>query len=97
MLRNCLLQIHGVARDLAGDPGPVSVNRRIMVARFGTSFSTYGPSPMHEQSLEIAEQGFAGIKSALDRIFDTDMPALRQAMDDAGVPWTPGRGVPAGN
>ena len=85
------------ARDLAGDVGPVSVNRRIMVARFGTSFSTYGPSPMHEQSLEIAEQGFAGIKSALDRIFDTDMPALRQAMDDAGVPWTPGRGVPASN
>ena len=68
-----------------------------MVALMGTSFSTYGPAPMHEQSLQIGEADFAGIKSALDRIVDTDMPALREALDDAGVPWTPGRGVPAGN
>ena len=92
---NLQLQLSGDdARDLAGDVGPVSVQRRIMVARFGTSFSTYGPGEMHEQSLKIAEQGFAGIRTALDRIFNTDMPALRKAMDQAGVPWTPGRGVP---
>ena len=63
----------------------------------GTSFSTYGPAAMHEQSLEIAERNFVEIKSALDRMFNTDLPALRNAMDDAGVPWTPGRGVPARN
>jgi len=82
------------ARDLAGDAGPVSVARRINVAQMGTSFSSYGPTPTHERSLEIAEQEFAGIKAALKRIFDTDLPALRKAMDEAGVPWTPGRGVP---
>ncbi len=60
----------------------------------GTSFSSYGPTPTHERSLEIGEQEFAGIKAALDRIFNTDLPALRKAMDEAGVPWTPGRGVP---
>ncbi len=49
---------------------------------------------MHERSLEIGEQLFAGIKTALDQIFNTDMPALRKALDEAGVPWTPGRGVP---
>ena len=81
-------------RDLAGDTGPVSVSRRINVAQLGTSYSTYGPAPMHERSLEIGEQVFAGIKTALDRIFNTDMPALRRALDEAGVPWTPGRGVP---
>jgi hypothetical protein len=84
-------------RALAGDAGPVSVNRRVQVARMGTSFSTYGGTPTHQRSLEIGEQKFAGIKAALDRIFDTDLPALREAMDEAGVPWTPGRGVPAGN
>ena len=84
-------------RELAGDPGPVSVQKRLQVAMMGTSFSTYGPAPMHQQSLEIAEQKFAGIKSALDRITGTDMPALRKALDDADVPWTPGRGVPEGN
>jgi len=82
-------------RDLAGDTGPVSVKRRIEVARFGTAFSTYGATATHLSSLEIGEQKFTAIKAALDRIFDTDLPALRQAMDEAGVPWTPGRGVPA--
>ena len=81
-------------RDLAGDSGPVSVAKRINVAQMGTSFSSYGPTPTHERSLEIAAQEFAGIKAALDRIFNTELPALRKAMDEAGVPWTPGRGVP---
>jgi len=92
------LQLSGdESRDLAGDPGPVSVAQRLSVARLGTAFSTYGPTPMHVRSLEIGEQGFAGIKTALDRIFSTDMPALRKALDDADVPWTPGRGVPGGD
>jgi hypothetical protein len=84
-------------RDLAGDVGPVSVKRRIMVVQMGTSFSTYGATTAHQRNLEIGEQKFAAIKTALERIFGTDMPALRQAMDKAGVPWTPGRGVPEGN
>ena len=84
-------------RDLANATGPVSVQRRAMVAQLGTSFSTYGPTPGHRSSLEIGEQAFAGIRAALKRIFDTDMPALRRAMDDAEVPWTPGRGVPGSN
>ena len=83
-------------RALAGDQGPVSVQARASVAALGTLFSTYGPTPTHLNSLEIAEQNFAVIKTSLNRIFNTDLPALRKAMDDAGVPWTPGRGVPGG-
>jgi len=95
VVMNLQLQLSGdERRDLAGAQGPVSVQQRAGVAQLGTAFSTYGPTPMHERSLEIGEQAFAGIKKALDRIFMTDMPALRQAMDEAGVPWTPGRGVP---
>ena len=81
-------------RALAGDSGPVSIIRRIGVARLGTSFSSYGPTPSHERSLEIGEQEFADIRAALERIFNTELPALRNDMDEAGVPWTPGRGVP---
>ena len=51
----------------------------------------------YQRSLEIGEQNFAKVKSALGRIFETDLPALRKAMDEAGVPWTPGRGVPGRN
>ena len=81
-------------RDLAGDPGPVSVSARVGAARMGTSFSSYGPTPTHVQGLDIAEREFEAIRSALGRIFKTELPALRKALDDAGVPWTPGRGVP---
>jgi len=92
------LQLSGdEARDLAGDPGPVSVQQRLNTVRLGTSFSTYGGTQMHQRNLEIAEQVFGSIKTALDRIFATDMPALRKAMDEANVPWTPGRGVPGGD
>jgi photosystem II stability/assembly factor-like uncharacterized protein len=84
-------------RGMAGAQGPVSVQGRISTAMMGTSFSTYGPAPMHEQSLAIAEQNFAAIKSVLDRIFKDDLPSLRNDMDAAGVPWTPGRGVPEAN
>ncbi len=97
-VRQLQLQLSGdEARGMAGAPGPVSVQQRVSVAQLGTAFSTYGATPMHQRSLEIGEQGFVGIKTALERIFNTDMPALRIALDDAGVPWTPGRGVPAGN
>jgi len=84
-------------REMAGDPGPLSVKQRAGVAQLGTLFSTYGPTPTHQRSLEIAEQNFAAIKTALNRIFGSDLPALRKAMDVAGVPWTPGRGVPGGD
>lgn len=89
------LQLSGDdARGLANDPGPVSVAARLNAAQMGTAFSSYGPTPSHERGLEIAEENFVDIKTALDRIYSTKLPALRKAMDEAGVPWTPGRGVP---
>ena len=81
-------------RALYGDAGPVSVSRRIEVAVMGTFRSTYGPTPMLEASLEIAEQEFSEIRSQLRRITDSELPALRGQLDEAGVPWTPGRGNP---
>ncbi len=94
-LMDLQLALSGDARrDLANAGGPVSISRRLNVAQMGTAFSSYGPAPMHEQSLEIAERSFASVQSALDRIFAVDVPALREALDKAGVPWTPGRGVP---
>lgn len=78
-------------RDLANAGGPVSIKRRLNVAQMGTAFSSYGPAPMHERSLEIAEKAFAGVQSSLERIFGSEVPALREDLKKAGVPWTPGR------
>jgi photosystem II stability/assembly factor-like uncharacterized protein len=84
-------------REMAGAQGPASVSHRLGVVQMGTSLSTYGPSPMHTRNLEIAEEEFAIIERDLERIFATELPALRTALDQAGVPWTPGRGVPGGD
>ena len=84
-------------RDLYGDTGPVSIGNRIQPARMGTFRSTYGPTTMHRQSLEIAETAFDQVKARLGRVIDSDLPALRAQLDANKVPWTPGRGVPGGD
>jgi hypothetical protein len=95
-IRHQLLQLQ---LELVGDPnrelhnegGPVPVDRRVMVAYLGTAFSTYGPTPTHQRSLEIAQSEFAPISAALQAINQQALPTLRAALDEAGVPWTPGR------
>jgi hypothetical protein len=82
------------ARDLYGDQGPVSISRRLEVAKMGTFRSTYGPTATHIRSMEIVELEFADIKAGIRRISEVEMPALREELNNAGVPWTPGRGVP---
>jgi hypothetical protein len=95
-----LLDIHqklagNEARSFYGDEGPVSIKRRLEVAITGTFRSTYGPTPTHVRMVEIAESEFSGVKDQMERLSDSDLPALRRELDAAGVPWTPGRGVPA--
>ncbi|HET6593504.1 MAG TPA: hypothetical protein VFG48_11355, partial [Xanthomonadales bacterium] len=82
-------------RALYSEEGPVSISQRLNVAVMGNFRSTYGPTPMHERMVEIAASEFAEIKARMDRLTDSELPALRADLDAAGVPWTPGRGVPA--
>ncbi|MGK2927359.1 MAG: hypothetical protein ACSLE2_17220, partial [Lysobacterales bacterium] len=81
-------------RSLYNEGGPVSIERRLEVAVLGTFRSTYGPTPTHRRSVEIASETFAGVKTEIARITNDALPALRSDLDAAGVPWTPGRGVP---
>ena len=81
-------------RRMMGDPGPVSVARRLNVAVSGTAQSTYGPTATHLQGLAIAREEFEQIRTLLDDLLEAALPALEQRLDAAGVPWTPGRGVP---
>jgi len=85
------------SRGLMNAQAPVSISGRFDVAVIGTALSTYGPTPTHVRSLEIAENAMASLKIRLDQVVNADLPALRAHMDEAKVPWTPGRSVPAGN
>ena len=82
-------------RDNYGDPGPVSVMRRLSVVRIGNSISTYGPTAMHRRQFEIAQEDFAEIHDAFQAILEEEIPALEADLDAAGVPWSAGRGLPA--
>jgi hypothetical protein len=85
------------ARDLMNEGGPVPIQRRLEVAVLGTFRSTYGPTATHRRSVDIATDEFAGVKAEIARVNDETLPALRRDLDAAGVPWTPGRAVPAVN
>ena len=43
--------------------------------------------------LRYAEKRFAELSGELDRLLRQELPALERKLDDAGVPWTPGRGA----
>ncbi len=81
-------------RGRAGDPGPVSIARRLDVVVNGTGRSTYGPTATHRRSFDIAGEEFAELRRDLDRLIEVDLPALEKKLEAAGVPWTPGRSVP---
>jgi len=82
-------------RALYSEEGPVSISQRLNVAVMGNFRSTYGPTPMHLRTVEIATAEFADVKARMERLTDSELPSLRRDLDAAGVPWTPGRGVPA--
>ncbi|MEO1009286.1 MAG: glycosyl hydrolase [Planctomycetota bacterium] len=81
-------------RGLANDQGPVSISRRLSVAQFGTQYALHGPTPTHRESYDIARRTFADLKAELDRLVTRELPELERRLDEAGLPWTPGRAVP---
>jgi photosystem II stability/assembly factor-like uncharacterized protein len=85
-----------VQRGRYRDPGPISVERRLDVVLVGNLFSTYGPTPTHLENLAFARDALDEVAAELDRMLETELPALERRLDEAGVPWTPGRGVRSG-
>ena len=77
-----------------GEPVPHTIERRLSAAAIGTMMSTYGPTPNHRQTLDIAQEELAEVKAALAQLVDVDLPAFEAKLEDAGVPWTKGRAVP---
>ncbi|HSG64846.1 MAG TPA: hypothetical protein VLD39_07590, partial [Gammaproteobacteria bacterium] len=82
------------AREQMGDPGPVSIQRRIDVASLDATTAAHGPTGTQRRSLEIAQAEFEEVRPELDRLIDVDLAALQRRLSEAGVPWTPGRGLP---
>ena len=52
------------------------------------------PTATMRQSLEIAGGDFAVFRRDLSALIDAEIPALEEALEAAGAPWTPGRRIP---
>ena len=95
-------ELHAIDEALAGnrarasveDDGVTTITRRVQVAQAGTAWSTYGPTPTHRRSLEIAEQEFAQVRDRLNTVLEGRLPAFEKKLEQARAPWTPGRPVP---
>jgi len=77
-----------------GQPQPHTIGTRIFVASMGTMRSSYGPTPTHRRSLEIASSEFADVRAQLNQLIEQRLPTLEQRLLDAGAPWMPGNPVP---
>ncbi|KAA3656510.1 MAG: glycosyl hydrolase [Calditrichaeota bacterium] len=84
------------SKSAIGEKTKPSISARISAASTGTRNSTYGPTPMHKRSLEIARTQFREIKAALEQILNTRIPMLEKALQEAGAPWLEGMALPEG-
>ncbi|MEE8191559.1 MAG: hypothetical protein V3T74_02365 [Gemmatimonadales bacterium] len=100
--RSLELRLMDFREALTGDPTkgrhsepemPGIIGRVNTVVR-GHWSTTSGPTQTHRRSYEIASEEFGAIVDDLRALIEVDLVALEQQLEAAGVPWTPGRGVP---
>ena len=75
------------------DPGLMSVRSRLQYASYDPNGNAYGPTQTQTETFAIARDAYAEIGTALAQLIDGEYQSLLRALDAAGVPWTPGRGV----
>ncbi len=76
------------------EPTPPSIMDRVQTIIRGHWYATYGPTRTHRRNYEIAAEEFAVVLEKLRTLIEKDLRELEEAMEAAGAPWTPGRGVP---
>jgi len=75
------------------DPAEMTVSARLWHAGFVFSAGANGPTPEQRESLRIGRALYDDIVAELTPIVEVGYAGLKEAMDIARVPWTPGRGV----
>jgi hypothetical protein len=71
----------------------MSVRSRLQYASYDPNGNAYGPTQTQTETFAIARNAYAEIGTALTQLIDGEYQSLLRALDAAGVPWTPGRGV----
>jgi chromosome segregation ATPase len=76
-----------------GEKNNPTVRQRFRVAYSGMATS-YGPTAMHIENLEMANQEFGQIRAELENIRVVRIPELQEKLAEAGAPWTEGQPIP---
>jgi hypothetical protein len=71
----------------------MTVQARLWHARFRPSSGAYGPTATQQDSLRSARALYDATVAELKTLVDVEYAGLKEAMDTARVPWTPGRGI----
>ncbi len=84
----------GSTKTARGEMAPSSVMQRIGHAMSGSLGSVYGPTQTHRREYELGLEEYNEVVGTLRTLIDEDLAELEQRLDEAGVPWTPGRRIP---
>ncbi len=84
---------HNEIRNVFQDWTGVSLEERLWHARFVLEMGAYGPTPAQRTSYAIGKRLYDDVVVELNGIVDIGYAGLKDALDKAGVPWTPGRGI----
>jgi len=76
------------------EPEMPGIMQRIFTVVGGAWSVSYGPTQTHREQFEIAATQFEDLLPRLRSFIEGDLPAFQARLEEAGVPWTPGRGVP---
>jgi photosystem II stability/assembly factor-like uncharacterized protein len=76
------------------EPQADNIGSRYFHAYLAAAYSTYGPTPAHLRSMDLAEAEYADLRARVNAFTQQELPALEQALLDAGAPWTRGQRLP---
>jgi len=97
-LRQRMLQLNkemngSEAKSAIGERTAPTVQSRLYTAFRGMR-STYGPTAMHQQNLELAQKMIAELKPRVERMTEVAIPNLAEKLQEAGAPMIEGMTMP---
>jgi uncharacterized phage infection (PIP) family protein YhgE len=73
------------AKDEIGERDPPTPRSRLFVG-YRALRTTYGPTPLHQETVTVGQRELSALKAELTEIVDTVMPDLERALEAAGAP-----------
>lgn len=82
------------SKNAVGELVKPTINKRLNHAFMGVRDASYGPTPAHKESLEIALKAYNELRKQLKQIIEDKIPTIESALEKAGAPWTIGQEIP---